>query len=239
MRHKALIIVPAFNEEDSLDPLLQEIRMEIPEFDIVVVDDGSTDRTGEIARRHTAHVIQLPFNLGIGGAVQTGFRFARSGSYQIAIQVDGDGQHPPRQIMDLVKPVLDGEADVTIGSRFLGNSGYRPPFKRSVGIAVFRILNSLLLRRPITDCTSGFRAYNRRTIVFLADNYPIDYPEPESVVTLARAGFRIKEIPVDMRVRQGGRSSISGFGSAYYMVKVVLAILMEMSRRPKLGVKRQ
>jgi glycosyltransferase involved in cell wall biosynthesis len=195
---------------------------------VVVIDDGSTDRTALEARSAGADVIVLPFNLGIGGAVQTGFRYAEVKKYEIAVQVDGDGQHRPDQI-PVILDALDREnADVSIGSRFIESKGYTTSKIRRIGVRVFFLVNSLLLGKRITDNTSGFRAYNRKTIEFLAKHYPQDYPEPESVVILSMNGFRITETSVVMRSREYGHSSISALKAVYYMIKVLLAIFMDL-----------
>jgi glycosyltransferase involved in cell wall biosynthesis len=186
-----------------------------------------------VARGLGVHVLSLPCNLGIGGAVQTGLLFAREHRYEVAVQFDGDGQHRADQVSALLAPLQAGEADVVIGSRFLQKSEYRAPLARRIGIAVFAWVNSLVLRRRITDSTSGFRAYDAAAIGFLAREYPHDYPEPESVVTLARHGFVVREVPVQMRERQGGRSSITLLRSIYYMLKVLIAIVVGATREKR------
>ncbi|MDD5724473.1 MAG: glycosyltransferase family 2 protein [Syntrophales bacterium] len=229
---KILAIVPSFNEEENVENVIKSIRDSNPLIDILVVNDGSGDRTGDVARSSgIAQVVNLPCNLGIGGAVQTGFRFAKRGNYDIAFQFDGDGQHIASEIDKILAPVKDNRADVVIGSRFCENGGgYRPALLRRLGIKVFEIVNLLLVGQRITDNTSGFRAYNRKAIGFLARNYPMDYPEPEAVLILGKNGFRMKEVPVQMRERAGGRSSISGAGSLYYMIKVLLALIVCCTR---------
>lgn len=226
-----LLIVPAYNEESSLPGVLGDLRQYQPNATVVVVNDGSTDRTAAVARAHGAVLLDLPINLGIGGAVQTGLLYAARHGYRIALQFDGDGQHRADQVEVLIAPLLRGECDVAIGSRFLQPGHYRAPFLRRCGIAIFRLVNSLLLGQTIHDNTSGFRAYNHAALTFLAADYPDDYPEPESVVTLARNGFRIREVPTLMRERQGGRSSITFARSLFYMGKVLLAILIGSTRR--------
>ncbi|MDI6740479.1 MAG: glycosyltransferase family 2 protein [Candidatus Edwardsbacteria bacterium] len=225
---KIVVIVPARNESANIAAVLADLRGAAKSCDILVVDDGSSDDTVLQAKadRH-ANVISLPFNLGIGGAVQTGFLYARRKGYDLAVQCDGDGQHIAGEIPKLLAPLLEDKADVVIGSRFLdpGNS-YSAPLLRRCGMLVFEAVNSLLIGRRITDNTSGFRAYNRRAIQFLAEHYPDDYPEPEAVILLGRNGFRITEVPVTMRPRLEGRSSISGLRSVYYMAKVLLTVLM-------------
>lgn len=226
-----LFIVPAYNEETSLPGVLGDLRRYLPDADVVVVNDGSTDRTAALARAHGAILLDLPINLGIGGAVQTGLLYGVRHNYRFVIQFDGDGQHRADQVAPLLEPLLSGECDVAIGSRFLQAGRYQAPLLRRCGIAIFRLVNSFLLGQTIHDNTSGFRAYNRAAFAFLANDYPDDYPEPESVVTLARNGFRIREVPVLMRERQGGRSSITFARAIFYMGKVLLAILIGATRR--------
>ncbi|MFQ5512154.1 MAG: glycosyltransferase family 2 protein [Candidatus Krumholzibacteriia bacterium] len=226
MADKVLIIVPAHNEEAALPGVIHDIRTHQPRADIVVVDDASSDDTSATAHRLGAAVLRLPLNLGIGGAVQTGFRYARHKGYEYALQVDGDGQHPASAIADVLEPVSGGRADVAIGSRFLGREGFQSTFMRRVGIGMFRLLSRLTTGRTVTDSTSGFRAYNAAAIRYLAETYPSDYPEVEAVISLSRNRFRIVEVPVEMRERQGGQSSITIGRSAYYMIKVMLASLI-------------
>lgn len=225
---KILAIVPSFNEEVNIAGVVESIKRVDPLVDILVINDGSNDRTGAIAQSSGfARVVNLPCNLGIGGAVQTGFIFAKREGYDIAFQFDGDGQHIASEIEKILAPVRYDLADVVIGSRFCGNGGgYRSSLSRRLGIKVFEIVNSLLINQKVTDNTSGFRAYNRKAIHFLARNYPMDYPEPEAVLILGKNGFRLQEVPVLMRERVGGRSSISGTGSLYYMIKVLLALVV-------------
>ena len=226
-----LVIIPAYNEADSIGGVISRVRTSAPDADIVVIDDGSTDATAAIAQEAGALVVSLPHNLGIGGAVQTGYVFAAEMGYDIAVQVDGDGQHDPSEITEIVAPLLAGQADVVIGSRYIEDRGYITPFLRQVGIFVLASIVSLIIRQRVTDTTSGFRAVNRRVIEFCAREYPRDYPEPESVVLFRRAGFRVREIPVTMNPRYGGQSSITPWRSFYYMVKVLLAILIGLLRR--------
>ena len=225
---KILAIVPSFNEEENIAGVIESIKRADSLVDILVVNDGSDDRTGEVAQSSgLARVVNLPCNLGIGGAVQTGFIFAKREGYDIAFQFDGDGQHIAPEIEKILAPVRNDLADVVIGSRFCKkDEGYRSTFSRRLGIKVFEIVNSALIRQRITDNTSGFRAYNQKAIEFLARNYPMDYPEPEAVLILGKNGFRLKEVPVLMRERAGGRSSISGIVSLYYMIKVLLALVV-------------
>lgn len=234
---KRLVIVPAFNEESNIGQVVDDILGSGLGLDVVVIDDGSHDRTGAVARAHGARVIALPFNLGIGGAVQTGLKFAHRHGYDVAIQIDGDGQHVPSEISLLLAPLQRHEADVAIGSRYLGPRHYRTPFMRRLGMLVFSTVNSVLIGQRITDNTSGFRAFNRRAIEFLSLTYPSDYPEPEAVVMLGRNGFRLQELAVKMRPRHNGESSISAVRAVYYMIKVLLAIIVDVFKTyPKVGV---
>jgi len=228
---RILAIVPAYNEEGAIKKVVEEIQSVQPHIDIVVIDDGSTDRTVDIARNAGARVISLPFNLGIGGAVQTGFKYAAERAYEAAVQVDGDGQHEPDQIPILLKALDKPGTDVVLGSRFLEAGGYKTSMVRQIGVRIFMLINSILLKKRITDNTSGFRAYGKRAIAFLASNYPYDYPEPESVIILERNGFSIEEVPITMRQRETGRSSISAVRAVYYMVKVLLAIFMNLFKQ--------
>jgi hypothetical protein len=230
-----LIIIPAYNEAENIAGVIQELKsIELP-CDLIVVNDGSRDMTSAVAATMT-RVIDLPSNLGIGGAVQTGFKYAYNNGYQIAVQFDGDGQHIAAEIPNLLQSMQESNADMVIGSRFLrpGN-GFRSTILRRIGIRIFELLNSLLIGQRITDNTSGFRVYNRQAIEFLANNYPIDFPEPETVILLGKNGFRIIETFTQMRERKGGNSSITGLTGAYYMIKVVLAVLVTALRKPSAG----
>jgi glycosyltransferase involved in cell wall biosynthesis len=228
---RLLVIIPALNEEASLPRVIGNVRAAVPEADVLVINDGSRDRTAQVAAAAGAFVVSLPYNLGIGAAVQTGFMFARNGDYDYAIQVDGDGQHDPDEISVILDPLASGLADVTAGARYIEDRGYITPWPRRIGIIILAALISLIVRRRVTDPTSGFRASNRRAIEYCSLTYPADYPEPESVVQFARAGLRMLEVPVTMNARYGGQSSITPFRSFYYMVKVVLAILIDLLRQ--------
>lgn len=223
-----LIILPCFNEEATVYNLLQEIEgIEITGMNIkaLAVNDCSTDRTVDEIQRSTATFLNLPVNLGIGGAVQSGFKYAKLNGYDIAVQVDGDGQHPIVELPKLLKPLMQDECDVVIGSRFIEKSGFQSSGLRRFGITYFKRLNQFLLGIKITDSTSGFRAINCKAIELVCEYYPDEYPEPEAIVLFQLNGLRIMEVPVNMRERQGGASSISSFKSVYYMVKVTLGIL--------------
>jgi glycosyltransferase involved in cell wall biosynthesis len=227
---RLLIIIPAFNEEASIGRVIEQVQEAVPEANIVVINDGSTDATAIIAEKSGAVVLNLPHNLGIGSAMQTGFMYARNNEYNIAIQVDGDGQHDPQEIPEIVARLAASDADVVIGARYIEDRGYITPWPRRIGIIILSAIISLIVRKRITDPTSGFRALNRRTIQFCAHDYPFDYPEPESVVLFKQAGIKVLEIPVTMNPRYGGQSSITPLRSGYYMIKVILAILIGLLR---------
>jgi glycosyltransferase involved in cell wall biosynthesis len=229
---KTLIIIPAYNEAGSIAGVVENIRKTVPEADILVVNDGSQDRTARKARESGAQVITLPYNMGIGSAVQSGFLFAKERGYHYAVQVDGDGQHPASDIPRLLAALRNG-ADVAIGSRFVNPTGYRPPLFRALGIKVFSFLVSSIVGKRVYDTTSGFRAINRKAIILLAETYPHDYPEVEALITLYRNGMEFVEIPVEMNYRQEGKSSISATAGAYYMLKVTLAVLVAVIKRRK------
>lgn len=228
---KTLIIVPAYNEEENISGVIHDLMEHVPDADILVVNDGSIDRTEAVAKRHGVRVLSLPYNLGIGGAMQAGFRYARQHNYDIAVQFDGDGQHKASEIKKLITPIERGSIDVVIGSRFLDEKDYKSPFFRKMGISFFSSLLSLILGMKVTDTTSGFRAINKKVINFFADVYPDDYPEVEALVLLHREGFKIKEVSSAMKQRTAGRSSITPIRSVYYMIKVLLAVLIDLIKR--------
>src|SRR3954471_11507800 len=230
---RRVAIVPAMNEEENVGRVVDELRAFDPALDVVVVDDGSFDRTAEVAREHGARVLRLPFNLGIGGAVQTGFRYAFEHDYDLAVRVDGDGQHDPAQLDAVLAPVLADEADIAVGSRFAARAGdgYRSSRSRRIGIRMLAWIVSRIVGRRVTDTTSGFQALNRKAIALFARDYPHDYPEVEATVMVFRHRLRSVEVPVTMRERGGGRSSITALRSIYYMSKVLLAIFVGMFRR--------
>ncbi|WP_409342131.1 glycosyltransferase family 2 protein [Paenibacillus sp. MBLB4367] len=228
-----LIIVPAYNESGQIAQVIQNIKLHVPHADIVVVNDGSKDDTLERARQTGVAVLDLPYNLGIGGAVQTGYRYARKGGYAFAVQIDGDGQHDPAELDKLMQALQDSGADMAVGSRFLHKTGYQSTRMRQVGIRFLSGLVTRLTGRKATDTTSGFRVCGRKAIALFADRYPTDYPEVEALVLLHKHGLRFVECPVSMRPRLYGQSSITALKSAYYMIKVTLAVLLLQSRRLK------
>jgi glycosyltransferase involved in cell wall biosynthesis len=235
-RERYVAIVPAHNEEGAVGGVVAELRVFDPLLDVVVVDDGSTDTTAEVAAAAGAFVVTLPFNLGIGAAVQTGFKFALEQGYQRAVRLDGDGQHDPQELAKLLAPLDRGEADIVVGSRFAplpddadGNA-HRPALARRVGIVFFARLVSLLTRQRVTDTTSGFQALNARGIAIFAADYPHDYPEVEATVMVYKHRLRLVEVPVRMREREHGQSSITAIRSVYYVLKVTLALLVGMAR---------
>jgi glycosyltransferase involved in cell wall biosynthesis len=229
-------VVPAYNEAGSIGAVVAEIRAADPELEVVVVDDGSTDATADLANNAGATVLSLPYNLGIGAAVQTGLQYASDNDFDIAVQIDGDGQHDARELAQLLAPIISGEADIAVGTRFAGERLYRPSVARRIGIALFAGLVSIIVRQRVTDTTSGFRAMNRRGIRLFAADYPHDYPEVEATVLVFRHRLRMVEVPVAMRQRETGRSSITAFGSLYYMGKVSLALFVGLLRpRPAAG----
>jgi len=234
-------VVPALNESGAIGRVVDEIRSFDPSIDVVVVDDASTDETASVAEAHGAIVLRLPFNVGIGGAVQTGFRYALEHGYDLAVRLDGDGQHDASELSKLLEPLERGEADLVIGSRFVDPGGsYRPPFARLVGIRVFARLVSILGGQRVTDTTSGFLALDRAGIELFAVEYPHDYPEVEATLVALRSGLRLSQVQVEMRERESGSSSITFVRSLYYIVKVMLALLVASLRRyPRLeGVRR-
>jgi glycosyltransferase involved in cell wall biosynthesis len=230
---RRVAIVPALNEAENIGRVIDELRAFDPGLDVVVVDDGSLDGTAQAAAAKGVRVLRLPFNLGIGGAVQTGFRFAFENDYDIAVRVDGDGQHDPAQLDRVLAPVLNGEADIVVGSRFaaIGARGYRSSRTRRIGIRLLAWVVSRIVGQRVTDTTSGFQALNREGIALFARDYPHDYPEVEATVMVFRHRLRLTEVPVEMRERAAGSSSITALRSIYYMVKVLLAIFVGLFRR--------
>jgi glycosyltransferase involved in cell wall biosynthesis len=231
---KILIIIPAFNESGNISRAIADIQKKKLELDIIVIDDGSVDSTAVEAAVAGAKVISLPLNLGIGGAVQTGFQYALQYGYDIAVQMDGDGQHNADYLLKLITPIIDNQADMVIGSRFIeDDGGFKSSFARRLGIGFFVHLINIFTGLNITDPTSGFRAHNKKLISVFARNYPQDFPEPEAIVVAKQLGVRIQETAVMMRKREDGQSSIRQLKSLYYMVKVTFAICLHMIRSPE------
>ncbi|MBP3459461.1 MAG: glycosyltransferase family 2 protein [Lachnospiraceae bacterium] len=228
---KSIVIIPAYNEEKSIEKTVEDIRQNAPEFDYVIVNDCSRDATLKVCMEKGMHVLNLPINLGIGGAVQTGYRYAYKNGYDFAVQFDGDGQHDARFLHEMRDYMIEHKLNMLIGSRFIEKEGFQSSGIRRFGIRYFSGLIRLLTKTRVTDPTSGMRMVDRDIIEIYAESYPKDYPEPESVVAILNMGKTVGEYPVVMRERTEGVSSISPLRSVYYMVKVTLAILVEMLRK--------
>lgn len=228
---KKLVIIPAFNEEGNLEKTIKDIKENAPEFDYVIINDCSTDKTLEMCRKHGFSYLNLPVNLGIGGAVQTGYRYAYYHGYDVAVQFDGDGQHSAVYLNDMVSILEKTGSDMVIGSRFIEKEGFQSSGIRRIGIKYFTYLIRLLTGKKITDPTSGMRMINRKLLEKFTDEYPKDYPEPESVVTVLCEKYKVTEIPVMMNERQEGVSSISLRNGIYYMIKVSFAILIARMKK--------
>ncbi len=234
---RILVIIPAYNEENNIQHTIKEIKEKASYVDILVVNDGSTDRTNEIAMNNGVKVANQPFNMGIGAAVQTGFKIASEEGYDIAIQIDADGQHNPSYIPKLCEPILHGDADVVIGSRYKKKSEYRTSFVRLSGIKFFSWLTSLIIKQKITDTTSGLRALNKDAYSLFSEEYPTDFPDAEAIILLGYRGFRISEIPIEMRNRSGGISFFSIPKLLYYPFKNLLAIVCTVLRERRRQIK--
>lgn len=232
---KTLIIIPAFNEEGNIENVVNNLVRKFPQYDYVIVNDGSTDNTKKICKTNQYHVINLMVNMGIGGAVQTGYRYARDNNYDVAVQIDGDGQHDVFFLQEMLTLIEEGKADLVIGSRFVEKEGFQSSYIRRVGINFLSILGKALTGVHVKDITSGYRVVNAKFINIFANDYPSDYPEPEAMVIAAVHGGKIMEYPVVMREREAGVSSITMKKSVYYMIKVTLAMIV---RRISFGVRR-
>ncbi len=235
---RVVVIMPAYNEEESIAPTIGRIQAELAGAAIVVISDCSTDRTADVARAAGARVVEHPCNLGYGGAVQTGFMYAVKHGFEYLVQIDADGQHDPASAMALLDPVVAGTADVAIGSRFLGRADYHIPAPRRIGMAVFGAIVTFVTRRRFSDPTSGYQAMNARVLRFFAhDNYPSDFPDADTIILLALAGFRVVEVPVVMKSRLAGTSMHSNLRAFYYVSKMMLSIFMVLLRRKMLRVR--
>ena len=232
---KILVIIPAYNESKSIEKVLMELEKNNPTIDYLVINDCSKDNTKEVLKSINANYLDLPLNLGIGGGVQSGYIYAKENNYDIAIQLDGDGQHDSSYIKDAIKPIIENKADCVIGSRFLNNEGFQSSFMRRVGIKFLSSLIKFCCGVKIYDVTSGFRAVNKELIDLFAFDYATDYPEPEAIVSASVNGFRLKEVPVVMRERNDGESSIKSYKSIYYMIKVSIAIIIKKLSGSKRG----
>jgi len=231
--HRILIIIPAYNESARIGEVVRQVRDKAPDCDVLVVDDGSPDGTSQAARAAGARVVSHPFNLGYGVTIQTGYKYALRHGYDFLVQMDGDGQHDPSFIPQLLAPVLAGETDFALGSRFLEIESYKPCLARRVGMAFFRQLVTVLIGIPITDSTSGFQAFNRKVIrFFTTEIFPCDYPDADMLLTLHRANFRIREVPVRMYANAQGKSMHGGcWKPLYYMFKMLLSIFVTLLRK--------
>lgn len=228
---KRLVIIPAYNESGSIEKTVMDIKEHAQSFDYVIVNDCSKDDTLKKCRDNGFHVIDLPLNLGIGGGVQTGYMYALQNGYDIAVQFDGDGQHNASYLEAMAEKLEAEQLDMLVGSRFIENEGFQSSFMRRVGIRYFTILIKLLTGKTVTDPTSGMRMVNRKVIQDFVNYYPKDYPEPESVVSLLKKGYNVKEMAVVMNEREEGKSSISALNSIYYMIKVSFAVLVAAVNR--------
>lgn len=229
-----LIVIPAYNEEKNISSLLETIRKKMSEVDILVIDDGSTDCTARVAEKAGALVMKLPFNIGYGAALQTGFKYALMKRYQYVVQMDADGQHDPDSIKALLDEIRKEDVDVVIGSRFFGNKEYKAPFVRRTGIYIFGKIASIITGQSSTDPTSGFQALNRDAVRFYASPYyPADYPDADVIIMLHRAGLRIREIPVTMHARKEGKSMHSGLKPLYYIFKMFLSMFVTLLRNDR------
>lgn len=231
---KVLLIIPAFNEEESILSTINRIKEYNPHLDYVIINDGSTDTTKKICEENGLNKIDLIHNLGIGGAVQTGYKYAFENGYEYAIQFDGDGQHDVTYVKEIIEPLVNNECDMVIGSRFIEEkSAFRSTRARQLGISIISFFIKFISGKKIFDTTSGFRACNRKVIELFSKSYPTEYPEPVSTVDLLNKGYRVREIAVEMNERENGVSSIRSWKSAYYMIVVVLSICIISLRRKK------
>jgi glycosyltransferase involved in cell wall biosynthesis len=231
-----IVIIPAYNEGNRIAAVIAGVHASVPDAVVVVINDCSRDNTATVARKAGAIVISHPFNMGYGAAIQTGYKYARNRGFDFLVQLDADGQHDPTCIQALLAPVITGKSDISIGSRFLGNS-YRPPLARRLGMALFRRIVSMVTGMSVTDTTSGFQAFNRDVIRFFStDIFPVDYPDADMLIMLHRAGFRMTEVPVQMFENSEGKSMHTGLKPLYYMFKMLLSICVTLMREKGKGV---
>jgi glycosyltransferase involved in cell wall biosynthesis len=234
-----LVIIPAYNEEARITDVIKGVLQYLSDADILIVDDASTDHTRDVAHRSGVKVVSHPFNLGYGSALQTGYQYALSRGYEELVQLDGDGQHDPSFLPELLKAIRKGEADISIGSRFLetkgigsGGQSYRAPFMRRAGMKLFGTITSLIIRQKITDPTSGYQAMNWKVLKWVSsDKFPCDYPDADVIIMLRRSGFRIREVPVRMFENRDKRSMHSGWKPVYYIFKMFLSIFVTLMRK--------
>lgn len=232
---KVLLIIPAYNEQDNILNVYKKIKKEDSTLDVIVINDGSKDNTGSICDKNKIPCVHLIHNLGIGGAVQTGYKYAKEHNYDIAIQFDGDGQHDVKYVPKLIKPILKKEANMVIGSRFIDktSSDFKSSAARRIGIKVISFFIKLITGKKIYDTTSGFRAVDRSLICQFAEDYPLEYPEPVSTTEILKQNFIVQEVPVSMNERETGVSSIRAWKNIYYMINVILSVLIVGVRRKK------
>ena len=223
---KTLVIIPCYNEAENLVRVVERLRAAAPEADYLIVNDCSTDDSEAVCKEHGFNYISLPVNLGIGGGVQSGYLYARAHGYDITVQMDGDGQHDPQYLANVIGPVANGALDMCVGSRFITKEGFQTSFMRRMGINLISAMIRLLCGVHVKDTTSGFRACNKELTAYFADHYAQDYPEPEAIITAVLNDYRVGEAPVVMEERMGGTSSISPLKSVYYMVKVSIALVV-------------
>lgn len=228
---KILVVVPAYNEAGSIRGVIDDLRNNFPQGEILVLNDGSSDNTGPLARGLGANVMDMPYNVGIGGVMQTGFLYALREDFDAAIQFDGDGQHRADEISKILRPWQAEGADLVVGSRFLSEEGFTSSVQRRIGAKILSFVVTTLTRKKITDTTSGFRLYGRKAVEFFAEDYPEDYPEVEALILAHKKGLRIEEVPARLDPRAAGKSSITTARAVYYMVKVLLAIFVDLLKK--------
>ena len=232
MKRRVAVIVPAYNEEHTIGGVVRNIKTLGEGYHAIVINDNSNDRTSVVAQQEGAIVIDLPYNLGIGGAVQTGFRYALANNYDACVQVDGDGQHPTGEIPYLLKTLIEEKCDLVIGSRFIVKTDYDISYMRKIGIQIISLFLRLSTSINIKDPTSGFRAINTKAMGLFAKEYPQDYPEPESLIFAHKYGFKVQEVSIEMKNRMHGTSSITPLKAGYYMIKVLLAMFIDLFKKP-------